>query len=166
MLESIKKAFESQQGFEDLSLSRNAWLIHFTTAEAAASIAQQGFQQGSALTGNLGHTSGKQQPTVGVNFAFLVDDDYSIMTLAGFDFGIEVGAAVIFQADAVRMLHATDQFYQAAFWGPSVSSPIHAIYPLESPAFTEPHEWQWAGADGVPMGLFELMDRLVEGQPA
>jgi hypothetical protein len=157
---SIKKAFEQQQGFEDFSFLSGEWLIHFTTFKAAVAIAQQGFQRGSPLNAGLGHTSGKSHTTAGVNFAFPVDDDYSIMCLSGFDFGLEIDAAVIFQADAVRMMHSTDQFYQAAFWGPDAQGPFLVIWPASHEAHLEPHEWAWTDGKARALPLFDLLKRL------
>lgn len=160
MLASIQNAFEQQQGFEDFSPHSSEWLIHFTTLEAAESIAQQGFQQGSPMNAVLGHTSGKAHASAGVNFAFLLSDDYSIMSLAGFDFGLQVQAAVIFQADAVRMMHSIDRFYQAAFWGPDAKGPFLVIHPTSHDAHPEPHEWEWTEGSEPALPLFDLLERL------
>lgn len=166
MLASVQKAFEQQQGFEDFSILTREVLIHFTTNEAAAAIAQQGFQRGSPLNAVLGHTSGKSHATAGVNFAFPVNDDYSIMCLSGFDFGLEIEAAVIFQADAVRMMHSTDQFYQAAFWGADVQGPFRVIRPVAREAHLEPHEWAWTDGQEPALPLFDLLERLTSSPAA
>ncbi len=168
MLQAIRQAFAREPGFEDLAPHENATLIHFTTRDAALAIQAQGFRYGSPLTANLGHTSGKYHVEPGLNFAFFPEDDYSIMAMAGYDFGEDVEAVVIFQADAVRMQHMEDVFYQAAFWGPHARGPFQVLIACSEDEDLEPHERRWfiEGREEKTIRLFEALDVVLSAATA
>ena len=164
MIQDIHQAFAQIDGFKDLATVNDVWLIHFTSDEAARSIEAHGFTKGSPLDGLLAHTFGANSKNPGVNFAFATSDEYSIMTLAEYDFGTDTESAVVFKASGVKMTHY-DMFSQVAFWGPDAKGPFHrlvCITPIDERDDLEPHAMRWTVAATDQEGdLFDVID-LVE----
>lgn len=166
-LQAIKQAFENHPDFQDIKIVHNTWMIHFTNQADAIKISEEGFTKGSPIDGFLAHTFGAEQLQPGVNFSFETGDEYAIMLLSGFDFGSEIESAVIFRGDAVRMQHY-DEFYQCAFWGPSITGPFHVLNTESNPDI-EPHERLWTRLGTQESGgLFQVIGRIesLESKPS
>lgn len=156
MLTELARAFRSL-GVDDLEPQESTWLIHFTSRDAAARIAAEGFARGTPLKGALLHTSGVHHHEPGVNFAFAANDEYAIMVMPGMDFGQGVEAAVMFQAPSLRMPHA-DGFHQCAFWGPDAQGPFRTLSLVDDATEQEPHQRRWRlDATGDEGDLFDVM---------
>jgi len=116
----------------------------------------------------LGFTSGSNQSEPGLNFAFNLDDEYSISTLAEYvQGGFGNTAAIVFKARSFECHHETDNFNQMIFCGLDAVRPFYAITPVpygseeddhmdairDNNEGEEPHQWYWRliGVDSIPI---------------
>jgi len=104
--------------------SPEQWLIHF--GPHASEIAESGFLFGTPDVRRLALTYGSESAVPGYNFAILADDEYALRTISQYEFGLSAREAVLFQGEAVEVVHY-DDFAQAVFWGPSIQGPFVRI---------------------------------------
>jgi len=107
--------------YDDL-LPPTTKLIHFTTEEAAISIAEHGFTQGVSRWEILVNSM-LYEPTgrPGYNFAFLYGSKDARA------FAKSATAAVVFENTGVVVEHLGDHEQQVIFWGPEVRGPFRVV---------------------------------------
>lgn len=113
-------------------IKRDTWLVHLTSADAAADIKRNGFKKGvndMTVLGLTTHLSDYHKQDGGYNFAYTIPDflQYARNTLNGestFRYGSHL---LLFQAAGVRCYHETDEEHQVIFNGESATN-IKEIY--------------------------------------
>lgn len=115
-------------------LLKNQWMVHFTDASSAVSIAKEGFTKGIASLKELGSFSQREErPGSGFNFSFL-PQDIEDSSVAAYDYYGE--SVVLFRASGLLAYHVEDGENQVIFDGKTVDNIVPIIWDTEKSTYS------------------------------